>query len=238
MTAPTPLARFHARIEEKTRDRSAAPVLIVALGDSVTQGVAEVDHLLGAATYHQQLLRLLERQYPLATFSVINSGVDGDGAEGGLKRLERDVIRYQPDLLLLGFCLNDATIGGAEYRATYQAALRSIIEKTRSETTADIVLLTPNMMVTRPNENVHQTHLQLVDRFIAVQRDGMLASYAEAMREVGAELNVPVADVYAEWEKLAADGLDTTAMLSNGLNHPTEAGHQMAAATVLKTLIS
>jgi hypothetical protein len=35
------LEHFLRRIEEKAKDPSAAPVLIVALGDSVTQGARE-----------------------------------------------------------------------------------------------------------------------------------------------------------------------------------------------------
>jgi lysophospholipase L1-like esterase len=237
MTASLTLAHFHERIAEKTKDRSTAPVVIVALGDSVTQGVAEVDHLLGAETYHQVLLRLLERQYPLCTFSVINAGVDGSSAEGSLDRLHRDALHHLPDLLIVGFALNDATCGGFEYRETYKAALRTIIERARAETKADILLLTPNMMVTRPNDAVHETHLGLVERFIAVQADGVLPSYAEAIREVGAETGVPVADVYAEWEKMAQAGQDTTAMLSNGLNHPDAERHKLAAETILQKLV-
>jgi len=48
---------------------------------------------------------------------------------------------------------------------------------------------------------------------------------------------VAVADVYARWETLETRGVDTTAMLLNGLNHPDEAGHQLAAETIMEVIL-
>ena len=39
----------------------------------------------------------------------------------------------------------------------------------------------------------------------------------------------PLADVYAEWKQREADGVDTTALLSNGMNHPTPEMHRLFA---------
>jgi GT2 family glycosyltransferase len=76
-------------------------VLIVALGDSVTQGLAEPDRFLHDQVYHAHLKRLLEQRHPLCTFSVINAGADGQTAADGLARFDRDVAAHQPDLLLV-----------------------------------------------------------------------------------------------------------------------------------------
>ena len=83
-------------------------MLIVAFGDSVTQGYTKANTIEAKYVYHQRLKEQLENRYPLTTFSVINAGVAGFTAEGSLERLQRDVIRYQPDLVLIGFGLNDA----------------------------------------------------------------------------------------------------------------------------------
>ncbi len=50
------------------------------------------------------------------------------------------------------------------------------------------------------------------------------------------ECKVAVADVYAEWQKLSDRGIDTTAMLANGLNHPDAEGHRIAADTIMKAI--
>ena len=59
---------------------------------------------------------------------------------------------------------------------------------------------------------------------------------AEAVRQVARELNVPVADVYAEWERLAADGTNTDDLLANGLNHPTAEAHAIPAQLLLQLM--
>ena len=81
---------FHRRIEEKSKDRSAAPVLIVALGDSVTEGSTKINVIEPDIVYHEQLKRLFEKKYPRCTFCVINAGVGGENAAQGLKRVELD----------------------------------------------------------------------------------------------------------------------------------------------------
>ncbi len=225
-------SRFHRRIEEKRANRAAAPVLIVALGDSVTQGVGAHQHLYHEEVYHALLRRRLQERHPLTTFSVINAGVDGQQASDAFARLDRDVISHHPDLVIIGFALNDAVIGGREGVAAYRANLERLIREIRAQSEADLLLLTPNMMVTRPNDAVHEVHHHCTERFIAVQLGGVLAAYAQQIREVGVALEVPVADVYARWEIEAALGTDTTAWLSNGLNHPYAEGHAVIVDTI------
>lgn len=234
----SPLSRFRGRIQEKIIDRSAGAPLIVALGDSVTQGVAAVDQFLHEQVYHRQFARLLEKKYPTCIFNTINAGVDGQAAHHGLERLERDVLPHHPDLLLVAFGLNDAVQGGLEKLDDYQTAIEAIIRRTHRNAECDIILLTPNMMLTRDNAAVALQHRQWVLQFLAVQTEGVLAAYADRLRQIGRDHAFPVADVYAAWEVLAAKGIDTTAMLSNGLNHPTAEGHRMTAQILMSVIES
>ena len=227
--------RFQKRIAEKTATLSAAPVLIVALGDSVTQGCMAINVIDHVSVYHNVLKGMLEEKYPLCTFSVINAGVGGDSAAGGCKRLNRDVIRHAPDLLIVGFCLNDSGMG-RDGIPQYQKSIGEIVQRTRAETEAEILLLTPNFMVSRDNERIAEQHRQLTEAFIKRQTDGTLKAYSDALKEVGVSMNVPVADVFAEWERLAASGADTTAMLTNGLNHPDAERHRLIADTIMSHL--
>lgn len=231
-----PLPHFFSRIEEKSRCRAAAPVLMVALGDSVTQGIAGVDELLHEQVYHAQLQRQLQSAFPLCVFSRINAGVDGHRAQDGLARLDRDVIRHQPDLTLIAFALNDAALGGLDAVETFARNIESLIQRIRADTPSDIVLVTPNMMLTRPNDAIPEKYQQLTDDFLQVQNDGVLARYAEAIVEVGEKTAVPVADVYRRWRQRASNGVDTTTMLANGLNHPDAAGHALAADVLFKSI--
>jgi lysophospholipase L1-like esterase len=174
---------------------------------------------------------MLESKHPLTTFSVINAGVNGGAAAGGLARLERDVIRHQPDLVIVGFCLNDSALGRPGLPA-YRANIEAIVGQARAKTESDVVLLTPNFMASRDNPKVAAPHREFVASIVGRQNDGTLKAFVAALREAARTLDVPVADVYAQWEAMASEGVDCTARLSNGLNHPDVEGQRLIAATL------
>lgn len=223
--------KFHQRVAAKAADNSAPPVLTVALGDSVTQGWMEYGRLDPEGVYHHQLQRLLEARHPCTTFSTINAGNGGEGAPGGLSRLDRDVLRHDPDLVLIAYGLNDANQGAAGL-ADFAETLAKLVSRVRDESCAGVVLLTPNMMLTRENPAISERYQQLAPSFMRTQRSGILAAYARAIRDIGATLNVPVADVYAAWEQRSINGEDITAWLANGLNHPIRELHALTAGLI------
>ncbi len=227
------LAHFHARLKEKAENKNARPVIIVALGDSVTQGVGAVNEYYHDEIYHRQAYAALEKRYPASTMALINAGVDGGRTGTALERLDRDVLVHQPDLVTVAFALNDAVLGQPEL---FTENLGAIVDRIRERTPADVVLLTPNWMLTRATSRIAACHAEYTELMLRIQVDGVLASYAERVRAVGADKDVPVADVYRAWERLAADGVDTSDMLSNGLNHPNPAGHGIAARELLRVI--
>jgi len=220
---------FRQRANREIPDLADAPVLIVALGDSVTRG-SMAGWLDLEAVYHNRLRRLLQRRWPDTVFSVINAGVGGETAAGGLGRLERDVIGHQPDLVTVGYGLNDSA-AGSEGTAGFAKTLTTIVRRVQEETPADVILLTPNFMNRGPTQ-VAEGYADLVPKFMARQNDGVLAAYAQAVRRVGRERVVAVADVYAAWERLAAAGANTDALLANGLNHPNADAHRIPAELI------
>lgn len=228
------LSRFHRRIEEKSRDNSVPGVVIVALGDSVTAGLG-IDDYFHEDVYHAQFKRMLERRYPRCIFSVINAGSDGQNATGGVAQFERDVPHHRPDLILVGFGLNDATQGTASV-PSYAKALENLVSRAQETTEADMILLTPNMMPRYDNGNVPARWQHLTETFIRLQKEGCIAAYAACAREVGTRCRVAVADVYGAWEALELQGVDTTALLANGLNHPNAAGHRLASEVLFRVV--
>ena len=69
-----------------------------------------------------------------------------------------------------------------------------------------------------------------------MQNGGVLTRYVEAARGVARKLGVPVADAYRRWERLQAAGVDTTALLSNGINHPTVELHGLFVEEIMRTV--
>ncbi|MEO6908683.1 MAG: GDSL-type esterase/lipase family protein [Abditibacteriaceae bacterium] len=232
------LKNFHHKIAESSQDNAKPPVVIAALGDSVTVGSGDDGDNLGEDVYHAQLQKLLETQYPQCKFRVINAGKDGQNAEGGLEELENLVLPHSPDLVLIGYGLNDAAGGELAGLPEFSQALETLISRTREATDADIILLTPNMMPHRDNDKIPDEWRHVTELFLRLQKDGILAAYAQCVRDVGAKNNVAVADVYAAWEELELRGVDTTAMLTNGLNHPDASGHLLTAKVLLQVILA
>jgi lysophospholipase L1-like esterase len=85
------------------RDRK--PVTIVALGSSSTFGTGASDSSL---SYPSQTARELQRAFPGSAISLINAGIPGNVAKDLDARLDRDVIAYSPDLVILQTGTNDA----------------------------------------------------------------------------------------------------------------------------------
>lgn len=231
------MKHFFQRISEKARDVSQPPVTIVAFGDSVTQGVMEHQVLDSAAVYHRQLQEHLEALFPTTSFSTFNAGVSGDNVVNALGRVERDVLARDPDLVLIAFGLNDS-LKGEEELGDFKNGLAVIVEKIRQGCKADVILITPPFMARRESFRIHADHLSMAAHIIETQNSGMLSRYTKVIRDIARQMEVPLADIEAEWQRLAADGLDIDVWLVNGLNHPDPRGHRLAALLILHAILA
>ena len=220
------------------------PITIVFLGDSVTQGCFEcyqtetngVDTIFDIKnSFAEKFHQMLNLLYPSVQFNVINSGISGDSATGGLKRLERDVLTYKPDLTVVGFALNDSTRGDAGLD-DYEKAMDDIVKKIKASG-SECIVLTPNMMNT--NTSVHlkeEIMLMLAKNLSNIQNNGVLTRYVEVARKVAKENGVPVCEIYGTWLKMQEAGVRTTELLSNKLNHPIRELHYYTAIKLIETI--
>ena len=81
--------------------------------------------------YHEKVKHILGLLYPRVPISIINAGISGDRAEMGLKRVERDVLSYKPDIVVVCYGLNDSMLCKEGMRV-YIDSLKGIFEKIRS----------------------------------------------------------------------------------------------------------
>ena len=87
--------------------------------------------------------------------------------------------------------------------------------------------MTPGMLCSRGVKGFKGGWWFIHKYYESLQKGGKMDQYVDAMRKVAKEMNVPVADAYAEWKALEKKGVDTTAMLVNGMNHPTAEAHKI-----------
>lgn len=229
--------RLQVRLQEKADNPAARPTIYVAMGDSVTQGCMEDGIVEHERVYHQLLRKRVANRYPVSIFNVINSGVSGDSAARSRVRWQHDVLCYQPDLVTIKFGLNDAH-GGEQGLEAYLGAIDDLVRLIRDQTQAEILLLTPSMMMKRENDRISDGHLHHIPTFKRLHEAGHLLRYVEALRAFAADKGLPLLDVYAMWEAMEAEGVDIHSRLSNGINHPDALFHEQLAEALERALFA
>ncbi len=219
--------------------------VIAFLGDSVTQGCFEIyvekDDIKTAFRsedgYVTKVKTLLGMLYPSVPVSIVNAGISGQNAELGLARLERDVLSYQPDLVVVCFGLNDAA-EGAERLPAYEAALTEIFTKIKASG-AEIIFMTPNTRSDYADYRHPNATIEQVIRTVSQgERDGLLRLFMDSARKICGEMQIPVCDCHALWELMRTQGVDTNKLLSNEVNHPTKEMHWLFAYELVRTMLA
>lgn len=211
--------------------RGGRPVWL-CLGDSVTRGARS--GVTEAQTYPAVLETLLEAGG--GGPRVVNAGVGGETTAGLFQRLGGLFAAHERiDRLVVMYGLNDAALidpGPTERTeprvpvATYRENLRGVVREARRQGAA-VVLCTPNPMTRAYAYAGRGAYARASDvNFV-------LKDYADAAREVAAQEEVPLVDVYRlfvdtpGWERLLPDGI-----------HPNPEGLAMIAGAVRRALPS
>lgn len=210
---------------------------IVALGDSVTDGCfrreKDPEHV-----WHAVLKRLLNGIFPDLRINVINSGVGGDSAAGALKRLDRDVLRYQPDLVIVCLGLNDVCGEPDRYVKTMSEIFDRLLPAG-----ADVIALTPNMVDTELKEAEvreifgEQWAVDYAEKLAGIQKGTQIDEMYDKLKAAARSRGIAVCDVYSCWRNLDRAGADITSLLANRINHPTREMHAVFAAKLLSLIL-
>lgn len=226
------------KVKEKllTLDRGGlethGPVTIVAFGDSVTHGAVAGGEINYETVYWNRLRQKLNAVRNYVPVNVINAGIGGITAKGSLARLDSQVLRYAPDLVIVCFGLNDVN-GTLE---DYLSALREIFTRCLS-VGVEVIFLTPNMLNTYVAEGTEARYLEYAAKTAEMQNGGRMDFYIGSAVALARALGVRVCDCYAEWKRRASSGEDTTVLLANRINHPTREMHELFARMLFDTIM-
>ncbi|MCJ2014206.1 GDSL-type esterase/lipase family protein [Methylobacterium sp. J-076] len=190
-----------------------APLRIIAFGSSSTEGIGASSP---ANAYPAQLQTDLRAQLHGVDVTVINRGIGGEHVDDMLARLDRDVIRPEPQLVIWQTGSNDPLRGVSleHFRAATLDAVRRI-----RDAGIDVVLMEPQWcpkLEATPGAN----------------------RFRDAVREIGDALDVPVirrADLMHGWVR---DGKLTTKQLfaSDGL-HMADRGYALLASAAAESIL-
>lgn len=203
--------------------RAADPLPVVSLGDSITRGVRS--GVTEEETFSWDLQRALHsKENPV---SVRNVGIGGERTDQALKRLDKDVLALKPRAVLVMYGHNDSYVDVGESaprisRDAYADNLRKLVRNIRNSGAVPVLMTPP--AYSSGNKNG-----------IGMDPDILLEDYARTVRDVAAELRVPLVDHYSVWRKRRDGGEDIRTLTTDGY-HPNPAGHKLMAETILPTL--
>lgn len=204
-TAVWPAQAPQTNFLQRTRAKlvNGEPVKIVAFGDSITAGG---DATRPELIFWSRWADELQRNYPAARITVRNGATGGDSTVQGLARLQAKVLAEPPDLVLIGFGMNDHNTMGVPV-PQFEQNLKTMIARIRQDTRAEVVLFSafpPN-----PRWKFGSHHM---------------ADYALATERAAREVSCAYADVFDNWQTLAARKKPED-LLGNNINHPNDFGH-------------
>ncbi len=221
-------------VEKLQMDRKGlvthGPINIVAFGDSVTHGALNIGEMDFETVYHNRLKKKIQALGSYYPVNVINAGIGGITAVKSLGRMDSQVLKYDPDLVIVCFGLNDVN----REKEIYLNSLATIFNRCK-EKGSDVIFMTPNMLNTYVAEDTHPEHAEYAKKTAFMQTSGRMDEYMFSARDMALNMGVPVCDCYAKWKKLS-ETQDTTLLLANRINHPAREMHELFAQSLFDTI--
>jgi lysophospholipase L1-like esterase len=184
----------------------------VFAGDSITQGIR---HTWGARAWVEHVHERVRWERGRWSDAIVNTGVAGWGAPDVLGQFDVLVARFQPDIVSIALGMNDA-VAGMRGLASFASAMTLLAR--RSEALGAVVALhTPNTVTWEVGDV-----------------GGVVAAYAQAVRDLGGELGLQVVDHQARWSR-HFDGGPPHEWVDDGV-HPNAEGHRQMADEFFQTV--
>lgn len=201
--------------------KMAEQVTIVALGDSNTELTF---HTAGRLPWLGLLQEALFDKYGRNRVITINGACAGTGAAQGIEHLERNALRFAPDLVIISYGMAEGFHGEAGVEP-FKAVMRRMVGIIRERCGSDILLRTPNPIVVPNQPALPQGHVP-GDEWPGFAQD--LA--ARAIVELAEELGCAVVDHYTLWTCAArppglAEEPNHLWMRMSDAVHPNGLGH-------------
>lgn len=203
--------------------KSGAVTRIAFLGASTTDG-AEAGNWWSdrSKTFRGRVLDGIPQLIPGAKPSEVSTAAHTGGttSEVGLDLVNNTIIPHQNDLCIVSFGQNDmggSMTGSAKTSPTqFRTNITNIVTALKSGG-VEVILST-----------LYTNHPFYTNRI------GRAAEYSQILRDIAAEQNVGLADVYTEWTDLTRRGIPPHSLLHNNNNHPGVEGHQVIAEVILR----
>jgi len=213
---------------------------IVFFGDSITQ----------AGGYVADVEVFLLTRFPDKTWTILNHGISSETISGTSEadhhprrpdahnRFTRDVAAWKPDVVVACFGMNDGNYHPFEPErfAKYQDGVRRLIERTRAEAHARLVLLSPPPFDPYRRTASDLSAVEYGYKFPVIDYDHTLDQYSQWLRTL---TEAPDGPVVIDVHKTLSDHLkrrragQVSFFLAGDAVHPGPTGHWLMAQAIL-----
>ncbi len=201
MLERTDASRFLARTSGRLR--IGGKFSIVGYGDSIILGAESTSSEL---CFLNRYARYLDEKFPLARIELVNAGIPCATTRDGLTHLNEKVLSAKPDLVIIGFGMNDHNMRGVP-PDEYESNLALMVDAIKKSSKSDIILL--SSIEPNPEWRLSSRRMSL---------------YRAATGRVAGKYECAFADIYRLWEN-ALERKDHASLLGNNCNHPNDFGH-------------
>jgi isoamyl acetate esterase len=213
----SPAVRAEDAIDLKKGER------IIFLGDSITQAG------VGAKGYVTLIKKALAEKHKDLGIEVVGAGISGNKVPDLQRRLEKDVLKKKPTLVVIYIGINDVWHGendpkNGTSKEKFKDGLKEIITKIQ-DGGANVLLCTPTVI----GEKTGGSN----------KLDAQLDEYAEVSRKVAKEMKVPLCDLRKTFQDYLKDNNTDnkeSGILTGDRVHLSDAGNRLVAETILKSL--
>lgn len=197
--------------------REGAELKVAYFGGSIT----------AQAGWRPKTLAQFRKTWPRATFGEINAAIGGTGSDLGVFRLEQDVLRHAPDLLLVEFAVNDGMAPPEQIRRCMEGIVR---QTRRAFPDCDIGFV-----------------YTITESLVGPLHEGKFPRAAAVMEEVAERYGLPTIHMALEvarlakagklaWKAPLGKGGDILAFANDGVHPYPETGHELYLEAVVRSL--
>ena len=203
-------------------------VTIVAFGDSITEAAQQA-----IENRWPEIVRLaLRRRFPGDAIELVNAGVGGNTTREGLLRMDRDVLRHHPDIVLVEF--NNDVTPEMERHVSYDEYIANLdlMRMKMSQTcNAQMVLLVFPPII----DAWHTKAFPFLTGWGNGGQDAAVEHYRELVRKFAQTHHLPLVDLDRTLRAAMAEHDVEEYILPDGC-HLTAGGNRLVAETALPVL--
>ncbi len=197
---------------------SGQDIVIGTLGGSITEGAYSSAQLAGVpqsvTCYSNRFREWLANTFGV-NVTLYNAGISATNSDLGITRFEENVLKYNPDLVIIEYAVNQGNTGTRTTEASVDYSYEACVRKALNQDAAVMMLFTVYAGVVDEEGNTLGTNDQVMEMKIGNHYKLPMVSFKDAAFD----------DATKTWrEELGGDYLS---VLSSDKIHPNSYGHQM-----------